>query len=475
MRSAGLLVALAALLASASPAQAQPRIPTHSLRLELGVGFTLSDPHRDLYGPGGGGGLGYEYRLHDYVGLEGHLGAYLFSSDSDAVDFGTAYALGVGARIHPLPSLERWDPYAAVRVALALTGGEPRPALEVDLGVEYRITDSVSVGPFVRFSQIFQPNGDNLGPHDGQYLVIGITGAMGFGYVSEPASDTDGDGVLDDADACVDEPEDADGFEDADGCPDADNDGDGILDDPDACPLEAEDADGFQDSDGCPDPDNDGDGIADEADSCPDEAEDVDGDRDEDGCPEEPADADSDGVPDDQDQCVNEPEDRDRFEDADGCPDPDNDQDGIPDESDECPTAPGEAAANGCPVAVRMEEGRIQILHRIEFRTNSSRLRASAMPILTEVVSVLRANPQIRRVRVEGHTDNRAGHEQNQALSQRRAQAVVEWLVERGIESERLQAQGMGETQPIESNDTREGQAANRRVEFVIVDPPAGG
>ncbi|HJL21423.1 MAG TPA: OmpA family protein, partial [Polyangiaceae bacterium LLY-WYZ-15_(1-7)] len=431
--------ALVLVLGVAFTGEARAQVPTHTVRAELGLSFTLSDPHRDLYGLGGGGGLGYEYRLHDYVGLEGHFGAYFFASDADAVDFGSVYALSVGARIHPLPELELVDLYGSVRAAFAITGEEPRPGLEIDLGAEFRITDAIRVGPFVRYAHVFQPNGDNLGPHDGQYLVIGVTGAMAFGMEEEPPPDTDGDGILDEADGCPSEPEDVDEFEDADGCPDPDNDGDGVLDEADACAMEAEDADGYQDGDGCPDPDNDRDGIADEADECPDEAEDMDGDRDEDGCPEEPADADSDGVIDAEDQCVNEPEDRDRFEDEDGCPDPDNDQDGVPDETDECPTAPGEAEANGCPVAVRVEEGRIQILQRIQFRTNSARLRRSAAPILVEVASVLAANPQIRKVRVEGHTDNRASRERNQVLSEERAQAVLEWLVERGIERERLE------------------------------------
>ena len=83
-------------------------------------------------------------------------------------------------------------------------------------------------------------------------------------------ADRDHDGILDAVDKCPDQPEDKDGFEDADGCPDPDNDGDGVLDAADKCPDKAEDKDGFQDADGCPDPDNDGDGVLDAADTCPD-------------------------------------------------------------------------------------------------------------------------------------------------------------------------------------------------------------
>ncbi|MCA9545820.1 MAG: thrombospondin type 3 repeat-containing protein, partial [Myxococcales bacterium] len=117
-----------------------------------------------------------------------------------------------------------------------------------------------------------------------------------------------------------------------------DSDGDGILDEDDQCPHQPEDKDGFQDSDGCPDPDNDGDGLLDKDDSCPDEAEDRDGYEDADGCPE--PDNDGDGILDSVDRCPMQPEDIDTFQDADGCPDPDNDEDGIPDVSDRCPLDP---------------------------------------------------------------------------------------------------------------------------------------
>ncbi|HEX3903901.1 MAG TPA: OmpA family protein [Polyangia bacterium] len=93
--------------------------------------------------------------------------------------------------------------------------------------------------------------------------------------------DTDHDGIPDSVDKCPTEPEDKDGFEDADGCPDPDNDADGILDNVDKCPMEPEDKDGFEDADGCPDPDNDKDGVLDAADKCPNDP----GPPDNDGCP----------------------------------------------------------------------------------------------------------------------------------------------------------------------------------------------
>lgn len=190
----------------------------------------------------------------------------------------------------------------------------------------------------------------------GIFKGIGVPDARAFLGVVYNADirDRDGDGIIDALDACPDEPEDKDGFEDSDGCPEPDNDGDGIPDVKDQCPNEPEDFDGFQDEDGCPDPDNDGDGILDEHDLCPDEPENFNGFQDGDGCPDE-KDSDGDGILDSLDQCPNEPEDYDGFEDEDGCPDPDNDGDGIPDTEDECIDLPedgkgtGREKTDGCP------------------------------------------------------------------------------------------------------------------------------
>ena len=100
-------------------------------------------------------------------------------------------------------------------------------------------------------------------------------------------TDRDGDGIPDDVDVCPNDPEDKDGFEDVDGCPDYDNDNDGIYDAQDQCPDHPEDRDGFNDADGCPDEDNDKDGIVDAEDACPNNPEVVNGYKDSDGCPDE--------------------------------------------------------------------------------------------------------------------------------------------------------------------------------------------
>ena len=111
------------------------------------------------------------------------------------------------------------------------------------------------------------------------------------------------------------------------------------------------------------------------------------------------------------------------------------------------------------------------ILRRIEFATDSAQILERSERILEEVRSVLAANPQIRRIRVEGHTDDRGREAHNLDLSHRRAASVVEWLTSHDIAASRLVSEGFGESRPIETNDTRAGRQANRRVEFHIIDP----
>ncbi len=165
--------------------------------------------------------------------------------------------------------------------------------------------------------------------------------------------DRDGDGIPDREDHCPMQPEDLDGYQDGDGCPDRDNDGDGIEDRLDLAPNLPEDFDGFEDEDGRPELDNDLDGIPDRVDQCPMQPEDFDGVEDEDGCPDIVLDQDGDGIEDSRDACPFEAEDLDGFEDEDGCPDLDNDLDGIEDSQDQCPTQAedydGFEDDDGCP------------------------------------------------------------------------------------------------------------------------------
>ena len=302
------------------------------------------------------------------------------------------------------------------------------------------------------------------------------------GIVFEPGiGDRDGDGLPDDVDQCPDQPEDKDGWQDEDGCPDPDNDGDGILDVVDLCPNEKEDFNGYEDKDGCPDGrrDRDGDGLEDSVDRCPDEPEDKDGFQDDDGCPD--PDNDGDGILDTVDQCPMDPEDLDGWEDKDGCPDPDNDKDGILDDVDQCPNKPenfnGVEDEDGCPEApkkVVITGGKLNILEKVYFETNKAVIRQESYDILSQVAESLRQNPEITLIEIQGHTDERGSDSYNMRLSKERAAAVKTFLIDHeGIAASRLTSEGYGETQPIDQASNREAWAKNRRVEFVIKQGPA--
>jgi len=252
-----------------------------------------------------------------------------------------------------------------------------------------------------------------------------------------PVIDSDGDGIYDDVDECPKVPEDKDGFEDADGCPEDDNDGDGIADKIDDCPNDPEDRDGHEDVDGCPDVDNDQDGLADRIDQCPDVAEDKDG-----------------------------------FEDDDGCPDCDDDNDNVaecPQALDQCPNEPG-VPPDGCPQKYTMivvTETKIELKQTVYFDTRKATIKKVSFPLLDEVAQALTDNPTIR-VRIEGHTDSQGSDKFNLKLSQSRAASVRKYLIGKGISADRMESQGFGEGVPIADNRTAGGRAQNRRVEFFI-------
>ncbi len=224
--------------------------------------------------------------------------------------------------------------------------------------------------------------------------------------------------------------------------------------------------------------DTDGDGIPDDIDACPNEPEDHKDPDPNDGCPA-PSDRDGDGIPDQFDKCPDEPEDKDGIQDQDGCPEVDADQDGIPDTKDACPKEPGQPdpdpKKNGCPKFIKLEGSSVRVLQQVHFATGSATIEPDSFPMLGEIAALLKANPSIKKMRIEGHTDNRGNADLNLDLSKRRAASVRTWLVQHGIEDGRLESEGYGLTRPIESNDTEEGRLANRRVEFKILNEDSGG
>jgi OOP family OmpA-OmpF porin len=254
-----------------------------------------------------------------------------------------------------------------------------------------------------------------------------------------------------------------------------DTDKDRIPDVNDKCVLDPEDYDQYEDTDGCPeDQDSDGDGYLDSKDLCPQQPEDFDNNEDQDGCPEKEMDRDGDGLLDNVDQCPTQPEDFDNFEDKDGCPDPDNDQDRILDKVDQCPMDPEDydqdEDEDGCPdlyKKIELKADRIDIKDSIYFETDKDKIKPVSFSLLNEIAQILKDNPTLH-ISVEGHTDSQGSDQYNLDLSTRRAASVMRYLISQGIEATRLTSTGHGEAQPISDNNTEEGRATNRRVEFLI-------
>jgi OmpA-OmpF porin, OOP family len=303
-------------------------------------------------------------------------------------------------------------------------------------------------------------------------VVAGLEWMPSVAKEAPPVVDTDGDGIPDTEDACASAKGPRTQDPRTNGCP-VDTDGDGVLDDVDACVTVPGEKTADPRTNGCP-ADRDGDGIIDSQDACID----VPGVKSEDpkknGCP---ADTDGDGILDKDDACPTVPGKSDPDPKKNGCPDPDRDKDGIENEKDACPDEPGKAdpdpKKNGCPKAF-VQNGLIRILDQVKFKTSSAQIEKSkdSQDVLEAVLDVLKKHPEIKGLRVEGHTDNKGIPAANKKLSQDRAASVVKWLVDKGMPKAMFQAQGFGQEKPIETNDTDAGRQANRRVEFHIQDGP---
>jgi outer membrane protein OmpA-like peptidoglycan-associated protein len=240
-------------------------------------------------------------------------------------------------------------------------------------------------------------------------------------------------------------------------CPDLDDDSDGVVNRDDACPRQA----GRAELQGCPSTDMDSDGLEDGEDACPSEP----GPSNLKGCPHRQTD--EDGVLDAYDACPDEP----GIIETQGCPPRDSDGDTVWDHQDNCPNASGPADNQGCPAAekqlVAIQKDRIEIHDTVHFEFDEATIQPRSFPLLDQVARVLLEHPEIAAVTIEGHTDETGSADYNRELSQRRAEAVRDYFVQKGVATERLEPRGFGEDRPLRSNDTEEGRAANRRVEFI--------
>jgi outer membrane protein OmpA-like peptidoglycan-associated protein len=230
-------------------------------------------------------------------------------------------------------------------------------------------------------------------------------------------TDTDGDGVFDKEDAC---PE-VFGLAEYNGCPDSDNDG--IIDSEDACPNTA----GIAAFNGCPDTDEDG--ITDKEDACPTEK----GTKANNGCP-------------------------------------DQDGDGVVDKDDNCVDVAGPASNNGCPEITEVEVAKLEELFKtVYFASGKDTFKTETITKLDEAAAIM-TKYKTAKFSIEGHTDSTGSSKTNLELSNKRANAVKNYLVSKGVSASNLTAQGYGEDKPIASNRTSKGRAENRRVDVKLVE-----
>jgi len=344
------------------------------------------------------------------------------------------------------------QPYGALGLGISDfdsdNGSNEEAQARVGLGLRYLLNDHWSV------------KGDTRLLWSEESHTVDNTLTIGISYAFQPQrskpvveKDSDGDGVLDNSDQCPNTP--AGVSVDSRGCA-LDSDGDGVADYQDNCPGTP--AGVTVDSNGCP-LDRDNDGVPDHRDQCPDSPAGVAVDNN--GCS---PDSDGDGVADNEDQCPNTVQGA--RVDAKGCM-LDGDGDGVGDHRDQCPSTPAGRQVDdiGCKfVLTRTEE----ITLKINFASNSSNITEDQYAEIDKVANFLKKYGEVGTV-IEGHTDDRGAADYNQTLSQSRANAVRNVLIERyGIAASRVTAEGFGESRPIQSNDTSAGRLANRRVVAVM-------
>ncbi|HKQ68911.1 MAG TPA: OmpA family protein [Polyangiaceae bacterium] len=437
----GLCASVAVLTAGSAGAQ------TLRFHAEGGAARAVSGTQESETGLGWTAGGAIELGLGRAIGAQLELSAVTLSGgdapanpDLAARGSSSGQALTAGLRARPFAAPRDGKLVSASGIWLDVNGGAARTgdltrgAFDAHLGFDF-MWEKFGAGPYVGYLHIFQPD-DTLRPDDAHIALAGIHATFGG---AEPERDRDGDGIVDSRDKCPDDPEDKDGFEDLDGCPDPDNDKDGVRDLEDACPNTPGKRTTDPKTNGCPVGDRDHDSVLDDVDRCPDE-----------------------------------PEDKDGFWDEDGCPDPDNDKDGIPDITDKCPneaeTMNGYADDDGCPddVQVRVVGDKILLDDRIHFDTNRSIVLLVSQPLLWRVAQIIIRHPEYTSVEVEGYADERGEEAYNQRLSEARAKSVLQLLVRYGVSRERLSSIGFGKQNPRVAEKSGRAYYQNRRVEFRI-------
>lgn len=360
------------------------------------------------------------------------------------VDDKTYYSLDLGSRYdlnNAFGETGWFDPYVKLGVGAAWVEDDMAGVLSGSLGFNTWFTDNVGLN-FESAYKASSAFGDNAILGSAQYIgdyhfQHSISLVLRFGK-----HDADGDGVSDKDDICPD----VAGPKELSGCPDSDNDG--IADKDDNCPNDA----GKESTNGCPDSDNDG--VIDSKDKCPNKAGKFN------GCP----DSDGDRVPDHKDDCVDVKGPKKNK----GCPWADSDNDGVKDNKDKCVNVAGPKSNGGCPVKVvelsaDAEQKLGKYAKTIQFNSGKADFKPGVINTLDAIAGIMKEFKDVN-FNVEGHSDSAGDDNKNLALSQRRAQAVVDYLASHGISGSRLHAVGFGEAKPIATNKTRAGRAENRRV-----------
>lgn len=359
------------------------------------------------------------------------------------------YIVGGWSQLHFDPSIgseqtnNAWEAGAGFNILLAQAEGR-----RVDLRIDAR-------NVFVKLDEPF-PNANET--QNNLFTSVGLQFSMG----TSP-KDSDLDGVNDRVDECANTPRLA--LVDARGCP-VDSDQDGVPDGIDRCPATAVGT--LVDDAGCG-VDSDGDGVSDGIDQCANTPSGA--SVNSLGCPE---DGDDDGVFDGIDECPGTP--AAVVVDARGCA-VDSDADGVFDGLDKCPATPSGVPVDkdGCPVVTSQKEvelldtGLLR-LDNVYFESSKWNLKPESSGPLDEVGAILSKWPQLQ-IEIAGHTDSQGEADFNQMLSERRAQAVLDYLITRypNIKLSQFTARGYGESQSIATNDTPDGRRRNRRVEFRVL------
>ncbi len=337
---------------------------------------------------------------------------------------------------------------------------------EALLGVHYNVNDSLRLGAG---AGVGLTRGYGAAVARGLLSIEWVPGNAKEEAEEKKSTDRDNDGVADADDACgfVAGPKSDDKTKN--GCPVVDSDHDNVPDDVDACRFVAGAHSADARLNGCP-PDGDGDGIHDNEDACPKDKGRHTDDPKTNGCPV--LDKDGDGVSDYEDACPDKAGVKTLDPKTNGCPDTDKDKDGVLNDVDACPDQAGapdpDPKKNGCPKAI-LEGKQIRITEQVRFATGKAQIVGpESEAVLKAVLSVLETHPEVKKVRVEGHTDNQGNAADNKKLSQARAEAVVKWLTDKGIDKSRLTAAGFGQERPLAPNTNEDGRKQNRRVELHV-------